>query len=342
MSLLEFFFIISGFIILILWIDVARRQKFNALHFLVFISIGSGLLVFTFFPHVLTSVWNLFWLQRGADLLVYSSIIFLIYFSLLLLRKSDDSSFDTTRLIREMALNNSEKRKVTGDIVFVIPAYNEWAVIYTTVEALLRKGYTNIIVVNDGSKDNTESEILRLDNSVIYLKHFINRGQGAAIETGFEYVRRYADVLYVVTFDSDGQHDIADLEKFIKKLESDESIEIVLGSRFIEKTHTNVSFSRKLLLKAAILFTFFLSSIHLTDAHNWYRVMRKSALDTIRITLDGMGHSSEIVDIISTKMMKYAEVPVNIKYTDYSKSKGQKSSNAINIALEFIWNKFFK
>jgi len=55
-----------------------------------------------------------------------------------------------------------------------------------------------------------------------------------------------------------------------------------------------------------------------------------------------MGHASEIVDIIAKEKIAYREVPVHIHYTEYSLSKGQKSSNAINILLKVIWSKFFK
>ena len=80
MNLLQLFFIISGVIIFILALDIARRQKFNALHFLVFLWVGGGLLVFTFFPQVLDAIWKIVGLQRGADALVYGAIIFLLYF----------------------------------------------------------------------------------------------------------------------------------------------------------------------------------------------------------------------------------------------------------------------
>nr|MDD3719880.1 DUF2304 family protein [Candidatus Gracilibacteria bacterium] len=343
MSLLQIFFIVSGIIIFLLSIDIARRQKFNALHFIVFIFVGAGLLVFSFFPYILDSLGNIFGLQRGADLLVYTSIIFLFYFSLLLLRKVEGNSSDLTKFIREFAIQNGPKEKLHGEIAFVIPAYNEGKVIKDTIENVINHGYKNIIVINDGSRDDTLDVLKEFNDKVIVLTHYKNRGQGAAIETGFEYLRRYGKkVDYICTYDSDGQHDINDLEKFIKILEKNKSIDVVLGSRFITKTNTNVSFSRKIILKLAILFTFFLSNIKLTDAHNGYRVFRNEILDIITLTIDGMGHASEFVDIIATKNLKYMEVPVNIKYTPYSLAKGQKSSNAINIALKFIWNKFFK
>lgn len=104
MNLLQAFFIVSGFIIFIIAFDIAKRQKFNALHFLVFIGIGIGLFVFTIFPNILNKMGQIFGLQRGADVLVYVSIVFLFYFVLLLLNKTEKNREDVTRLVREISV----------------------------------------------------------------------------------------------------------------------------------------------------------------------------------------------------------------------------------------------
>lgn len=104
MNLLSAFFIVSGFTISIIAFDIAKRQKFNALHFLVFIGIGIGLFVFTLFPNILEKMGRIFGLPRGADVLVYVSIVFLFYFVLLLLNKSEKNREDITRLVREIGV----------------------------------------------------------------------------------------------------------------------------------------------------------------------------------------------------------------------------------------------
>lgn len=111
MNLLQAFFIVSGVIIFIIAFDIAKRQKFNALHFLVFIGIGAGLLVFTFFPQVLDAMGRIFGVQRGADVLVYTSIIFLLYFVLLLLNKTEKNREDVTRLVREIGVLEDKFRE---------------------------------------------------------------------------------------------------------------------------------------------------------------------------------------------------------------------------------------
>lgn len=298
-------------------------------------------MIFTFFPWVLTALWNVFGLQRGADLLVYVSIIFLIYFVLLLLRKLEWNKEDITKLIREIAIQNAGKRTFDESEIFIIPAYNEWEVIATTVQEVLDDGFTNIIVVNDGSSDDSRKILEYFWEKIIVLHHYRNRGQWAALETWFEYIRRFWwDTGYVVTYDSDGQHDIADIKKFREYAEGD--IDVLLGSRFLSESKTNVGFKKKIVLKIGIIFTFFLSNIKLSDTHNGYRYFKKTALQDISITIDGMWHASEIIDTISQKKLRYKEVPVHIKYTDYSLAKWQKISNSMNVITRFIWSKFFR
>jgi len=155
MTLLEIFFVISWVIILLFSFDIAKRQKFNALHFLVFFVIWITLLLFSFFPEILNYVWKIFWLQRWADLLVYVSIIFLIYFSLLLLNKIESNSRDLTLLIRNLAIENSSQIFINWEIVFLIRVYNEEKVLKNTIDEIIKSWYKNILVVNDWSTDNS-------------------------------------------------------------------------------------------------------------------------------------------------------------------------------------------
>lgn len=342
MNLLQIFFVISWLIILTLAINTARKEKFNALHFLVFISVWAWLLFFTFFPNFLSWLWNIFWLQRWADLLVYSWIVFLIYFTLLLLRKVEDNRDDITNVIREIAIENSKKEIINWEVVFLVRVYNEAKVLKDTINSILDQWYKNILVVNDWSNDNSKEKLEQFWDKIILINHYKNRGWWAALETWFEYIRRYNETKYVCTFDADWQHDIKDLKNFLKAFENNKNLDLVLWSRFITKTNTNVWLIRKIVLKLGIIFTFFMSNIKLTDSHNWYRVFKTDALNKIRLTIDDMWYASEMIDIIASQWMKFMEVPVNIKYSNYSMWKWQKSSNAINIAIRFIWNKFFK
>ena len=347
MNLLQVFLAISGILIFLLALDISKRQRFNALHFVVFLGIGIGILVFTFVPDALNALGRVFGLQRGADLLVYASIVFLLYFVLLLLNKTEKTSSELTALIREIAIQNAPKASVSGEIAFVMAAYNEVQVVETTVRGVMDSGYGPCVAIADGPRDGTTEVLEKLvqefgTDRIVLLKHLKNRGQGAALETGFEYLRRYGNTRYVSTYDSDGQMRLSDIPAFLEQFEKCPGLEIAIGSRFLHKEAVGMPFSRQVILKLGLAFMWIISQIRLTDSQNGYRVMRSSALDKIRITLDGMGHASEILDIIATKKLHFAEVPVTIDYTDYTLAKGQKSSNAIKIATRLIWNKFFR
>lgn len=346
MNLLEVFFIISGVIIFILALDIARKEKFNALHFFVFLMIGSGLLTFTFFPGVLNFLWSIFWLQRGADVLVYGSIIFLLYFVLLLLSKVESNKHNITKIIRESAIQSSEKIKYTWEKVILIRVYNEASVLEKTLSDIVSAGHENILLVDDGSSDDSYKIIEKFSkkySNIIWIKHFENRGGGAALETGFEYIRRYLDVKYIITFDADGQHQISDISKFVKAFEKHPHLEAIFGSRFLGAGgYENMPLTRKIILKLGRIFTRIMSGARLTDSHNGYRAFQKSTLSKIHLTADSMAYASEMIEQIMKQGIAYAEVPVHILYSEYSLWKWQKSSNAIFIALHTIWSKFFK
>lgn len=105
MTPLQVFFILSGIIISIIAFTIARRERFNALHFIVFFSVGIGLFVFGFFPTALDRVAHVIGVARGADALVYGSIVFLFYFVLLLLEKIESQRQEFTKLVRELSLS---------------------------------------------------------------------------------------------------------------------------------------------------------------------------------------------------------------------------------------------
>ena len=342
MNLLQLFLTLSGIIILILAIDIAKKQKFNALHFLVFLWMWWWLLIFTFFPSFLNDFWQFFGLQRWADLLVYASVIFLVYFVLLLLSKHVENKDNITGLIRELAIENSDKKVIEWKEVFLIRVYNEEQVLKKTIKEILDKNYKNILIINDWSTDNSKHILESFWDKIILLNHLINRGWWAALKTGLEYLKRYSKTEYIVTFDADWQHYLGNLDNFFEEFKKDKKLDIVLGSRFIKKTNTNVPLMRKIILFWWKIFTYFLSNIYLTDSHNWYRVFKTKILNKIYISMDWMEYASEIIESINKNKLNYKEVPVDIKYSEYTLKKGQKNWNAIKIAIRFIWSKFFR
>lgn len=117
-----------------------------------------------------------------------------------------------------------------SDLAIVIPVYNEGKVVRGVVEDLRKRRPNDIIItVNDGSKDNSLKELLKVDG-IYVLSHDVNMGQGAALQTGIEMAREL-DCKYVVTFDSDGQHSVDDIEIFYQDIKK-KKLGIIIGSRF--------------------------------------------------------------------------------------------------------------
>ncbi len=212
-----------------------------------------------------------------------------------------------------------------------IPLYNDEKMILKVIKSLQDHGYKNIVVVDDGSKDNGY-EVVKKNTDVIIAKHIINRGQGAALQTGME-IAIERGARYIINFDSDGQHDVKDLDTMLDTLIKGK-YDIVLGSRFLQEN--DIPLKKKILLKGAIIFTYLLSRIWLTDVHNGLRAMTSETAKKLNIQHDRMEHASEILDKIKILDLKYTEVPVTIHYTEYSMAKGQSVFNSINIAWRLI------
>lgn len=221
-------------------------------------------------------------------------------------------------------------------LAIVIAAYNEGKSIGKVVSGI-PKSFEGIkavdcIVVDDGSKDKTAQAAKEV--GAIVVCHPINRGQGAALKTGFDYALS-EDYDIVVTFDADGQHKGEEIAHIIAPVIKKE-VDAVLGSRFLEKKAIRMPKSREAILKMGVLFTRLLSNIKVTDTHNGFRAFSKEALQKIEMKQDRMEHASEILDQLAKHKLSYKEVPVTIEYNDYAKVKGQRNSNAIKIAVKML------
>ncbi len=223
-------------------------------------------------------------------------------------------------------------------IYIVIPCFNEKRMIRRTIESLLPYGYS-IVVVNDGSTENIIEEVK--DLPIIYSTHFLNLGQGAALQTGTEIaLARGAEI--VIHFDSDGQHSPKDIPAMIQPL-IDNRADIIIGSRFLNETDSNaVPAKRRYLLKIARIVNGLLTGVWLSDAHNGFRALNRTAAVKIKIKENRMAHASEILILIRRSKLRYLECPTHIVYTEYSQQKGQSSLNSINIVIDMIINKLFK
>lgn len=222
------------------------------------------------------------------------------------------------------------------DTWIIVPMYNEQRVIAGVLSELLTK-FRGVVAVDDGSQDSTYKTACSTKANVI--RHPINLGQGAAIQTGIDYALRDKNAKYFITFDSDGQHRLKDAEKMLAILKTGK-FDIVLGSRFLGKSR--LPLKKKLFLQAAIHSRNLFSKIKLTDIHNGLRVFNRGVAENLNITMAGMAHASEIIDRIGQYNFRYTEVPVTIRYTSYSKSKGQSLFNSVNILFDLTAHKYSK
>jgi len=195
-----------------------------------------------------------------------------------------------------------------------------------------------VVVVDDCSCDKT-AEIARSFGAYV-LEHVLNRGQGAALQTGTDFALDFLQADVIVHFDADGQMDGSEIPLMIQPILANE-VDVTLGSRFLGEAK-NMPFLRRLVIKAAIVFTYLVSGLWLSDTHNGFRALSANAARTIRLTEDRMAHASEMLDLIATKRLKYKEVPVTIRYNAETLAKGQKTGALFRVAKDVISGKFIK
>jgi glycosyltransferase involved in cell wall biosynthesis len=217
----------------------------------------------------------------------------------------------------------------TRDVWIVVPAFNEAGVIGDVITDL-RSVFSHVVCVDDGSDDGTGDFARRAGAHLV--RHPVNLGQGAAIQTGVEYARRQPGAQVFATFDADGQHRVKDLVTMIDRLGAGD-VDVVIGTRF------GPGVSRPPLLKRVVLQTATkLSprgrSLGLTDTNNGLRVFNKTVADALDITMSGMSHATEFIMLIAENRWRVAEEPVEVLYTEYSQSKGQPLLNGVNIIFD--------
>ncbi|MGZ4777508.1 MAG: glycosyltransferase family 2 protein [Oryzihumus sp.] len=222
------------------------------------------------------------------------------------------------------------------DVWLVVPLYNEATVIADVVRRA-RQTFPKVVCVDDGSSD--DSAALAQAAGARVVRHPVNLGQGAALQTGFDYILTDPEMRYAVTFDADGQHQLEDVLVMLERIRRGD-VHVVFGSRFLDE-RTRPSALKRLVLRLAVIYTNFTTKTQLTDAHNGLRVLSREVVERIDITQNRMAHASELVAQIGGmridgRPVSLAEEPVHILYSDYSRAKGQSLWNAVNILAELL------
>ena len=213
----------------------------------------------------------------------------------------------------------------------IIPAFNEEQVIKGVIKEIQKEGYRQIIVIDDGSEDNTYFEAL--SNGVIVLRHMLNRGKGAAVKTGIE-AGKLLGAQRIITFDADGQHNAKDITKLLTKI--NQGWDVVLGARRLNRKQ--MPLVKVVANYLGNFFTWVIYGIWVTDSQSGLRGYSKKALNLIDTKHDRYEYDSEVLREIVRYKLRYIEAPVDVRYTKYSMSKIQKQSlvNGVKTLIRLI------
>ena len=204
------------------------------------------------------------------------------------------------------------------DILVLLPAYNEATHLRTICEEIKALHFPNICIVNDGSTDETCQ--IAFDSSIVVLHHILNRGVGAATDTGLKYAK-HKKYKAVITIDADGQHKASDIEVLFEKYQTTQA-DLIIGNRFL-LTCNQIPYTRKLYNIIANVFTGMYAEKFISDTQSGIKLFGEKAIHTIQIDTDGYEFCSEIIIKASQLNLHIEEVPVHVYYTNYSMAKGQ-------------------
>ncbi|MDR1394183.1 MAG: glycosyltransferase family 2 protein [Bifidobacteriaceae bacterium] len=220
------------------------------------------------------------------------------------------------------------------DVWVVVPVFNEAPVLEAVLDGLTAV-FPWVCVVDDASDDGSGG-IARCfaDRGVRLLTHPVNLGQGAALQTGFEYVLGDPSMARVVTFDADGQHVVDDAVRLARRLTA--GFDVVLGSRFVARKASPMGWPKRSLLRLAVAYTRVSTRLKVSDTHNGLRALNRQAVGLMNLTQSGMAHATEILERIKQRGLRYTEEPVEIHYSAYSRAKGQPLLNAVNILVDLL------
>ena len=212
----------------------------------------------------------------------------------------------------------------------VIPAYNESEVIGLVLDELHKQNYRNIIVVDDGSTDSTDLKAKEKD--VVVLRHMLNRGKGAAVKTGIE-AAKILQADQIVTFDADGQHEPQDIKEALKLLEK---FDVVLGKRNFQEKH--IPFFKKIGNFFGNLVTWLIHGLWVSDSQSGMRAYSKKAISLMETLADRYDYDSEIMREIVRNKLSYTEMPIHVRYTEYSQKKTnrQSYSGAVKTVIKMV------
>lgn len=213
-------------------------------------------------------------------------------------------------------------------ITAILPAYNEEVSIGSMIIGA-KKYVDTVIVIDDGSTDNTSSIAMLAGAEVV--KHSSNQGKGAALKTGFK-AARYADI--IVTMDSDGQHNPEDIKKLVTPLVDGEA-DIVNGSRYINGNGKNTPGYRRIGQTILDKATNIGSGLNITDSQSGFRAFAVHTIPVFKFNNDNFGIESEMLMDAANAGLRIKEVEINVRYDVDNSTKGP-VSHGLSVLMGII------
>lgn len=226
---------------------------------------------------------------------------------------------------------DSYKKELSGDIYIVVPAKNEGKRVAKVVRSIIEEGYSNVVVVDDGSEDGT-AEYAKNAGAMV-LTHLVNLGAGAATQTGIEYaLTKGANT--IVTMDGDSQHFASDISKLVHHL-NNHNLDLVIGSRFLDPLNL-IPTDRIIVNKLANIFSGIITGLFITDSQSGMKAMHANLAAKMHFTFDGYEFCTEILKIAHQEKARYGEIPIQVRYSEELSGKGQSWRNVGKMVFRLL------
>jgi len=315
--------IIISMVMIIGLTKIKLQDRLGTQFFIVVILFWFGVFVVALAPNIIDIILNFTFLENRAQFLLLISIPIIIYLLYQQSVKNKNLSLNFRKVVRDIALVNFKKNiQILSDekieLLIIIAAKNESDTIGSVIDKIqelkLELSY-KILVINDGSSDNTES--IAEKKGAIILSHFYNLGIGAAIKSGF-FASQFLKPKMIINIDGDGQHDPKSIPQIILKI--NEGADLVYASRFTQKNSYQTSKIRLVGNKFYNNLVNKIGNLSLSDVTSGYRGIRFEKLESI-LFISETNFAIELALRASKNHLKIVEIPTIMTTRNFGQSQ---------------------